>query len=88
MFSILRTPAGRFAFVGSVPADLAFIHEAQQDLDTAAHSGPGVAMKIAAKEGRVFKPRSWATEAEAWAAALEWAGGDPAELAKHAVVPA
>ena len=83
MFSILHTPSGRFAFVGKVPAPLAFTGYTEQDLDRAAHVGPGHAMRLAKLEGRPpFTTLSWPSREEAMAAALAWAGS-PEELAKH-----
>jgi hypothetical protein len=82
MMHIIPNPAGRFAFVGSVPAPLAFNCSDPDLLDIAAHSGPGFARKVAVKEGKVFETRSFASLADAEAAALEWAGSVE-ELAKH-----
>lgn len=79
---LIPNPAGRFAFVGSVPAPLAFNCSDPEFLEIAAHSGPGIARKIAARQGGVFETRSFASLADAEAAALEWAGSAE-ELAKH-----
>ena len=82
MMHLISLPAGGFAFTGKVPADLAFVYEDPKDLDIAAHSGPGIAERIAKREGRIFKSRSWPDRAAAEAAALALAGS-PEELAKH-----
>lgn len=86
MFSILATPSGRFAFVGKVPAPLAFTGYNETDLEHAALSGPGLAQRIAKREGRDFRNLSWPSREEAMAAALAWAGS-PEELAKHTAEP-
>jgi len=86
MFNLLHTPAGRFAFVGKVPNPLAFTGYAEIDLERAAHAGPGLAMKLAAKEGRDFRTATWPSREAAMAAALAWAGS-PDELAKHTAEP-
>ena len=82
MFNVLATPAGRFAFVGKVPAPLAFVGYNATDLERAAHVGPGLARKLAAKEGREVRTASWPSREAAIAAALAWAGSHD-ELAKH-----
>jgi hypothetical protein len=82
MMHLIPTPAGAFAFVGQVPAPLAFVSTDPKYLDYAAQSGPGLASKIAKREGGVFKTRSYPTREAAESAALEWAGSAE-ELAKH-----
>jgi len=82
MMHLIPNPAGRFAFVGSVPGPLAYNYSDPEFLEIAAHSGPGIARKIAQREGGVFETRSFTSLAKAEAAALEWAGS-PQVLAKH-----
>jgi hypothetical protein len=67
--SIIRFPSGTYGFAGKVPAGLAFNSSHPGDLATAATCGPGFARRIAEREGRTFETLSWATEAEAAAAA-------------------
>lgn len=63
----IQYPSGRWGFVGKVPAALAY--EGDADLIAVAlQAGPGIAARIAAREGRAFASLSWATEAEALAA--------------------
>lgn len=65
---VIRYPSGRWGFVGKVPAALAY--EGDSDLiEIAIQFGPGIAQKRADREGRPFAQLSWATEAEALAAA-------------------
>jgi len=65
---LIQYPSGRWGFVGRVPQVLA--HEGDADLlDCARLSGPGLARKIAEREGRHFATLAWDTEAEARAAA-------------------
>lgn len=59
--TIIQAPSGRFIFVGNVPPALAFEWEAESDLDAALHCGPGIAKKIAERNGRTFKSRSYET---------------------------
>lgn len=61
---VIKYPSGRYGFVGSVPQVLA--HEGSpEDLATARTSGPGLARKIAERNGRTFKTLAWDTEADA-----------------------
>lgn len=73
--SIIRFPTGTYGFVGKVPAELAFNSSHSGDLENAALCGPGLARKIAEREGRTFETLSWASEGEA-AAAAKAAGFD------------
>jgi hypothetical protein len=82
MMYVIPNPAGCFAFVGCVPAPLAYNCNDPELLDVVRHSGPIVARRIALREGKTFETRSWHSLAEAEAAALEWAGSVE-ELAKH-----
>jgi hypothetical protein len=66
---IIPNPAGTFHFVGKVPPQLAFIYESEEDVATALHCGPGIARRIAEKNGRTFASRTFPT-AEAAAQAL------------------
>ena len=65
---IIKYPTGRYGFVGRVPAALAYQGSAD-DMQAAAQCGPGIARKIAERNGREFKTLAWDTEAEARAAA-------------------
>lgn len=67
--SVIRYPNGRFGFAGRVPDVLAFSSTHEGDLEAARLSGPGIAKRIAEREGRTFESLSWATEDEAVAAA-------------------
>lgn len=82
MMHLIPNPTGDFAFVGKVPAPLAFLCSSDKYLEIAAHCGPGLAIKAAKREGGVFKTRSYPTREAALDAALEWAGSSD-ELAKH-----
>lgn len=67
-YHIIQYPSGRFGFVGRVPAALA--HEGSaEDLETARICGPGLAQKIAARNGRSFATLTWASREAAQAAA-------------------
>lgn len=68
--TLIQFPSGKWGYVGSVPAALAFEWEDDGDLKIALRSGPGIALKIAEREGRTFRTRVWDTEAEARAAAI------------------
>ena len=62
---VISTPTGRFIFAGSVPGSLAYVHASgraatAKELETARRFGPRLAG---------VKTRSWATRAEAVAAA-------------------
>lgn len=59
---IIKFPSGKFGYTGKVPVHLAFEYESVADLETARQHGPGLAMKIAKREGRVFRTRAWNTE--------------------------
>lgn len=70
MFSIIKTPTGRFVFVGKVPEALA-IETDRPDLARAAKQcGIGFAKRIAEREGGYIRTRAWATAEEARAEAL------------------
>ena len=73
--SIIAAPSGRYIFVGSVPPALAFEWEADSDLAAALQSGPGIARRIAERNGRTFKTRAYDTReaAEAEASRLGFA---------------
>lgn len=66
--SVIRYPSGKYGFVGNVPAVLAYEWQDEGDLQAAKQCGPGIARKIAERNGRIFNTRVWATEAEAIAA--------------------
>jgi len=66
--SVIRYPSGRYGFVGRVPAVLAY-EGSEEDMETAAHYGPGIARRIASRNGREFRALSWATREDALAAA-------------------
>lgn len=76
--NVVQLPSGKFGFTGAVPAILAFDFEDENDLKIALISGPGIAAKIAKREGRVFATRTWDTAEAALQAADEL---------KKAVVP-
>lgn len=59
---LIQFPSGKFGFVGKVPVELAFEYDSIEDVKIAQHSGPGIAGKIAAREGRVFGTRVWDTK--------------------------
>jgi hypothetical protein len=65
---VIQYPTGRYGFVGRVPAVLAY-RAAAEDIAAALQCGPGIARRIAQREGREFITLSWATEAEAIAEA-------------------
>ena len=69
-------PSGRWGFVGKVPADLAYVANKAEYVAIAQLSGPGIARKIAAREGGSFETRTWSTQSEAVEAALA-AGYNP-----------
>ncbi len=61
---VIKYPSGRYGFVGRVPQVLA--HEGSpEDLETARTAGPGLARKIAERNGRTFTTLAWDTEADA-----------------------
>lgn len=66
---LIQFPSGKFGFVGRVPVELAFVYDSVEDVKNAQHSGPGIAGKIAAREGRTFGTRVWETREAALAAA-------------------
>lgn len=66
---VIRYPSGKYGFVGKVPASLAFEYESEEDLKNAQQCGPGIAGKIAQREGRIFRTRTWDTEEAALQAA-------------------
>lgn len=66
---IIKYPTGRYGFVGRVPQCLG--HEGHpDDLAAARTSGPGIARRIAARNGREFTTLVWDTAEAAQAAAL------------------
>jgi hypothetical protein len=67
---IIQYPTGRFGFVGLVPAALAF-EGSTEDMETARKCGPGLARKIAERNGRAFTTLVWDTEDEARKAATD-----------------
>jgi len=67
---IIRYPTGRYGFVGTVPAVLAY-RGSEEDIRNALQVGPGMARNIAKNNGRVFEKLSWASEAETRAAAAD-----------------
>lgn len=67
--NVIQYPVGTYGFVGSVPAVLAYASDDAELLAIAAQSGPGLARSIAAREGKTFKTCTWATRADAIAAA-------------------
>lgn len=71
------------ALLDTVPGQVTLsVFARKANMSEAAHSGPGIARKIAQREGGVFETRSFTSLAKAEAAALEWAGS-PQVLAKH-----
>lgn len=68
--NLIQFPSGKYGFVGRVPVDLAWAYESIEDVKNAQHAGPGIAARIAKREGRTFSARVWDTDAEARAAAL------------------
>ena len=66
---IIKYPTGRYGFVGLVPSALAFNSQHGGDLATAAQCGPGIARRIAEREGRTFDRLTWSTEEDAREAA-------------------
>lgn len=65
---IIKYPSGRYGFVGRVPAALAYAGT-PEDIQAATQCGPGIARKIAERNGREFRALVWDTEDEARAAA-------------------
>lgn len=59
---VIKYPSGKYGFVGKVPASLAYEYDSEADVVTALRHGPGIARKIAEREGRTFKTRVWDTE--------------------------
>jgi hypothetical protein len=72
---VIQFPSGKFGFVGKVPAALAFEYDSEADVAIAIQSGPGIARKIAEREGRMFRVRVWDTEVDAMRAAHNILGG-------------
>ena len=66
---VIQYPTGRFGFAGRVPAELAFIADSPDDVTCAIQCGAGLARKIAARNGRKFETRTFASAADALAAA-------------------
>lgn len=62
---VIQFPSGKFGFVGKVPVDLAFEYDSIEDVKAAQHSGPGIARKIAERNGRIFHTRVWDTAEDA-----------------------
>lgn len=67
--TIIQAPTGVFIFAGSVPVELGYVYEDAGDLAAAIQCGPGIAQKIAARNGRAFGTRTWPARADAVAAA-------------------
>ena len=62
LLSVIKNPAGTFNLVGPVPAALAFEGDLTEELlSIAKNCGPGFASRTAAREGCVFKTRTWPT---------------------------
>jgi hypothetical protein len=76
--SVIKFPVGTFGYVGSVPVDLAyritggtcFARKAVRDAIPL--SGPGLAKKIAAREGVKMETRTFETAAEAYDVAVRF----------------
>lgn len=81
MPALIETPNGRWAFVGKVPDALAFESSNPDYIKQAKQHGPGLIEKIAAKEGGVFKNRSFATREEGIAAWEQFKRGGAAPAA-------
>jgi len=61
----MQTPTGRYVVRGlRVPSSLAFVWDDARDLAAALQCGPGIAVKIAARNGRRFEARTFATLAD------------------------
>lgn len=71
---VIRTPSGRYQLAGNIPAGLAFDYQDESDLIAAIQCGPGIARRIAERNGRTFSTRSYATRAGACRAIAEWNG--------------
>jgi hypothetical protein len=71
MINIIRNPVGTYGFVGRVPVGLAHKISGGCAADrftvreAVAISGPGIARKIAERNGIKFETRTFTTEAEA-----------------------
>ena len=65
--SLLKTPSGRYKFVGRVPAELAYAERDGSPLKPETMAS----LKGCSNPAMLAKSRSWATEAEARAAAAE-----------------
>jgi hypothetical protein len=63
--SVIKNPVGTFHFVGTVPAELAYITSDQAYVSTAYYCGSSIARKQAEREGGTFKTRTFTTEQEA-----------------------
>jgi hypothetical protein len=70
-YHITQYPTGSFGFVGSVPRELCYQGSAE-DLETAWRCGPGLARKIAERNGRSFVTLTWSTREAAQSAADEY----------------
>ena len=68
--TIIEYPSGRFGFVGSVPARLAYEASDPEYLRIAQQCGPGFARRAAEREGGTFKEISFASRADARQAAI------------------
>lgn len=70
--SIIQFPVGTFGYAGSVPVDLAYritsgsVFERKTVRDAIRLVGPGLAKKIAAREGVKMEARAFDTRAEAY----------------------
>lgn len=65
MLHIISFPSGRWGFVGKVPVGLAYPGATRGDVENIQQSGPGIARKIAAREGRNLSELTYATQEEA-----------------------
>jgi len=70
--NIIRNPVGTYSLAGSVPIDLAYSIRGGSCFDRAkvreaiAHSGPGIARKIANNLGVKMASRTWDSATEAY----------------------
>jgi hypothetical protein len=71
---VTQTPSGRYQLAGTIPAGLAFDYQDEGDLLAAIQCGPGIARRIAERNGRTFVTRSYATRREACYAIAQWNG--------------
>ena len=86
MFAIISFPSGRWGFVGKVPVQLAYPGATRDDVENIQHCGPGIARKIAAREGRDLSDLTYATQEEARTAFCVFAKVDSLQSLPHADV--